>query len=200
MGLVTHCTRDHYLTFDHWGLLQMRKIHIRIRQCSRYFIFYFCISYHFSLLSMQKLFSVAPYSLWPSDICELYESKRTFKLSERVKLTCFLFGNGADSPEISRIMRPHLRDTSARNCVTQLLGKLQSTCYATKAAFYYFDVNSCVYMDFNGEIICDKGNRTLIQIEKWNKFVWTYRNISIQQCERFFAQTVVLDPISFFRM
>ena len=138
-----------------------------------------------------RLFSVTPITSWPRVYVDLL-TQSTLKHGDRLKFVCFLHGNGAGLGDVLEIVREQLSDESARKSVEQTLSQLKEH----PRKYWYYDVNSCVYKNFEGAIM-RMGSKSSMKLELWNEFC--FRHVTtLEMSKRFFAAHDDVDPNVFF--
>lgn len=98
--------------------------------------------------ALRRLFSVTPFDEWPDEERRLVLAPRHLPRAARVRFACFMYGNGARAADVPVLMRPYLRDRSARLDVAQLCDAFART----DPSLFYYDVRAGVQLHLDGRV------------------------------------------------
>ena len=148
--------------------------------------------------ALRRLNSVSPVEEWPYAVRSLFFGTATIVHGERIRLSAFLFGNGARSEDVLPLVWHRLRDEPARTDIRRAVADMNNP--LTSGRFFYYDVNAKDTLHLDGRLREGKqmGARALNRmIHTWSKYAYRHR-ATLHMQRRFFSQRDVLDANVFF--
>ena len=147
--------------------------------------------------ALTRVLCVAPLDMWPDTMKFLFFGDSTIKRGERLRLSSFLFGNGACSEDIVPLLAHRLRDDPARTDVRNTVTQMNTA--DGMARIFYFDVNERDYLYLNGT--CKEGDvrgyRVLQRmINSWSKYAYL-KPTTLEMQRRFMMQREFYDAFTF---
>lgn len=136
---------------------------------------------------LRRMCQVAPLEEWPNEMVKLLLGTRTIECRERVKLACFLYGNGSNADDIRTMLRHRLRDKAAARHLEEILGALRSG----GDKFFYFSVRDSEFLYMDGRPKRSEGGRCSLasRINSWDRYVRTGRRTPLAHQVAFLSQS-----------